>query len=137
MRLIVAAILLFMLNLNQQAKAQEIQAPQCQEGLDTVPLILCMDDDVREFEDLKNFVMDRILARIELKYAKNDPARAKTLKEKVENYSKSWDGYRLSYCDLESIHITDEDNRSQFVKDCLMSLTKSRIEELRLLQINI
>lgn len=135
MRLIVAGILLVMLN--QQVMAQENQAPQCQEGMDTVPLILCMDDDVREFEDLKNFVMNRIYGRIELKYAKKDSARAKTLKEKVENYAKSWEDYRLSYCDLESIHITDEDNRSQFIKDCLMSLTKSRIEELRLLQINI
>lgn len=134
MRLILAGFLLLMLN--QQAMAQEIQAPTCQ-GIDTVPLILCMDDDVKEFEDLKNFVMERIYGRIELKYAEKDPVRAKTVKEKVENYAKSWEGYRLSYCDLESIHITDEDNRSQSVKDCLMSLTKSRIEELRLLQINI
>lgn len=117
--------------------AQEIQEPRCQEGIDTVPFILCMDDDVREFENLKNFVMNRIYGRIELKYAKKDPVRAKTLKAKVENYAKAWEGYRLSYCDLESIHIPDEDNHSQFVKDCLMSLTKSRIEELRLLQINI
>jgi uncharacterized protein YecT (DUF1311 family) len=120
-----------------QAKAQDNPQPQCQEEMDVVPFVLCVDDDIREFEDLKNFVMFRIYRRIELKYAKKEPARAKTLKTKVENYAKSWESYRLSYCDLESIHVTDEDNRSQFVKDCLMSVTKTRIEELRLLQINI
>tara|TARA_B110001454_G_scaffold16145_2_gene14595 strand:+ start:4340 stop:4744 length:405 start_codon:yes stop_codon:yes gene_type:complete len=134
MRLTIFGLLFLILS---QVQAKTAQLPQCTAKMETVSMILCMDDDIKEFEDLKDFVMTRIYSRIEFKYAKKDPARAKNLKAKINKYAKSWESYRTSYCDLESIHVSDEDTRAQLIKDCLISITKSRIEELRLLQINI
>lgn len=111
---------------------------QCNDSLESVvQLTVCMDDDIRDLEHLRVRVQNIVYSRIDIKYGKKDAARAKFLKGKLDVSISVWDQYRASYCELESISIAEEDDQAGFVKQCVMSLTKTRIEELRILQISI
>lgn len=104
---------------------------------DLVLLALCMDDKVLEIDSIRLRVQNQVLARIEVKYSANNPERASLLRKKIENSITVWQGFRYSYCDLETIHIVSREDRYEYVQECVTALTKSRIEELRLLQLNI
>ncbi|MBL7546179.1 MAG: DUF1311 domain-containing protein [Bdellovibrionaceae bacterium] len=106
-------------------------------NMEIVPLVICIDDEVRELDQIKERIQARIFLRIEYKYAKNDPKRAKILKAKIETSIKIWEAYRSSYCDMESVYLENDSSRGEFIKQCLVTITKMRIEDLRLLQINI
>lgn len=109
----------------------------CGLEMEPVTLILCLDDDVKDIEELRTRIQNQVFNRIEIKYSKNDPKRAKFLKQKLNYSVQAWDKYRISYCDMETIHIRESDNRPEFIKECLLSVGKKRVEDLRLLQINI
>lgn len=109
----------------------------CQYEADSVLLVICIDEEIRELDMLRSHIQNQIFSRIEFKYAKKLPDKTKALRSKLENSIIIWDKYRTSYCDLETINITDEQDRLSFIQDCLVNLTKTRIEDLRLLQINI
>lgn len=132
MRWLLFSFLVLFLNQSHAEGGEAI----CEYSQEPVQWIICVDDDVQTLDQLKNHVQGRIYDRIEWKY-KKDLDRAKMLKEKLDKSISIWDKYRHSYCDMESIYIRDEDERSDFIKQCLLSITKTRIEELRLLQINI
>lgn len=128
---------LLLLVFTSASAASKHNPTSCELAMDPVLLILCLDDDLKDIEGLRSRIQNQVFSRIDLKYAKKDPSRAKLLKGKLENSAHTWDKYRLSYCDMETIHITEEENRSEFIKECLLSLSKKRVEDLRLLQLNI
>lgn len=134
MRLMCFSFLLLILN---QAAYAADEENLCVPGVESVQWVLCIEDSVKEVDQLKTRIQDRIYKKIDLKYGAKNPARAKVLKWKTKNSSDIWEKYRLSYCDMESIHIEEEENRGEFIKECLLSITNTRIEELRLLQLNI
>lgn len=135
MRLRIMVLLLFFLC--KSHADGDVNAPQCEMMTEPVSLILCLDDEIKDIEQLRRRIQNRIFERISFKYAKKEPNRAKILSAKLENSILTWDKYRLSYCDMETIQISEEDNRSEFIKQCLLSLSKKRVEDLRLLQLNI
>lgn len=135
MRLSIAVLLLFFIF--KSHAGVDASSARCEMTLEPVSLILCMDDEIKDIEQLGERIQNRIFARINIKYSKKEPNRAKVLKAKLANSAQIWNKYRLSYCDMETIQISDEDNRSEFIKQCLLSLSKKRVEDLRLLQLNI
>ncbi len=132
-----SVIVLLLLFLSKFQALADSNSEQCEITRDPVMLIICLDDEVKDIEQLRVRIQNRIFERINIKYAKKEKGRAKLLKAKLENSAQTWNKYRLSYCDMETIHITEEDNRNEFIKQCLLSLSKKRVEDLRLLQINI
>lgn len=102
-----------------------------------ISLTICLDDDLKELEQLRARIEQNVLNRIDVRYGKKDATRAKHLKLRFENSTRVWYQYRYSYCEMESISVNIEDNQAEFVKQCLVSLSRSRIEDLRLMQISI
>lgn len=120
-------------------KAESNDLEDCQAGDPdaVVEFVTCLDDQVRELDELALRIQNRVLARIDIKYLPSNSEKAKRLRSKFQDSISIWYRYRSSFCDLESVHVIDEDERLGFIKECLISLTKSRIEELRLLQLHI
>jgi uncharacterized protein YecT (DUF1311 family) len=111
--------------------------PNCSSTQELVPLVFCVDDEVRDLEELRARVQIQLLEKVKIRYSKAEPLKAKRIKEKILKSDVNWKKYRDSYCDLESIYVTENDERGMYIQQCLVALTKSRIEELRVLQINI
>jgi uncharacterized protein YecT (DUF1311 family) len=112
-------------------------APKCSATQELVSLVLCVDDEVRDLDELRARVQIQVLEKVKTRYSKAEPVKAKRIKEKILISDVNWKKYRDSYCDLESIYVTENDERGMYIQQCLVALTKSRIEELRVLQINI
>ncbi len=130
-------ILVFTVSFLAAADENETTPIQCDMVKTRSEGLLCMDTEASDLDAVNNRVYKNLMAELESRYKTKDPKRLAILKAKINNSVYAWIAYRDSACEIETIHIENEDEKNQYYKDCLLAMLRNRIEELRVLQITL
>ena len=95
--------------------------------------MLCLSPEVQDVDGVLNRVFLNIKSEIGQKCG--DAPICGKLKTHLRTSQLRWTEYRDSFCELETMHIEDQDESDLSFSSCLISETRRKIEDLRVEQL--